>query len=127
MLVLFLMIVLPVISQKKYIIDGDTLIGYTQSENRSIAVIMVEGDKCKDVSKQNDVIIDSLSSMNYNYIGKIQLINEKTTLQQAQIFTINSNIDKCIADKKTLDNQRRWWKTGTITGFILALGILLFK
>jgi len=26
-----------------------------------------------------------------------------------------------------LDNQRRWWKTGTLTGFILALGILLFK
>lgn len=43
-----MMIPLVGISQQRYIIDSDTLVSYTLEENRSIALVFLEGDEYKE-------------------------------------------------------------------------------
>lgn len=55
------MIALPAISQKRYIIGNDTCTCYTNEENRTIAIIMVEGDRDHELLQNRDSLVTILS------------------------------------------------------------------
>ena len=62
------MIPLLCISQQKYIIKGDTIVGYTLDENRSIALLFMKGEMYEELYfTQNEILAKKDSIINTQY------------------------------------------------------------
>lgn len=87
-----MMIPLQGISQKRYIIDKDTIVAYTPFENRRIAILLLEGEeKAKLVLKQDELIKykDSIISHQGYYI-QVQDSTIKVTTDLIKDFNIKT-------------------------------------
>lgn len=121
------MIVSPVISQKRYIIGKDTLVCYTHSENRSIAILLVKGDKAAYNNSKDSVVIKSLEVDKLILQDKINTYISGEALYKAQISTLNADLQKCIVSK---NNSHIWaarWRNGCITVSLLGTILYLLK
>ena len=93
MILLFQMIVLPVISQTKYVTKNDTTYCYTANDNRIIALIMLDGERDSSLLIQcnkdyNNLKLD-FNNINIEFnkcdtIGK-QLIKDNDNLYNLNI------------------------------------------
>lgn len=114
-----MMIPLQGISQKRYIIDKDTIVAYTPFENRRIAILLLEGEeKAKLVLKQNELIKykDSIISHQGYYI-QVQDSTIKVTTDLVKDFNI-----KTIDYQNQIEKERKRKRTaqGIAAGSIVA-------
>lgn len=114
-----MMIPLQGISQKKYIIDKDTIVAYTPFENRRIAILLLEGEeKAKLVLKQDELIKykDSIISHQGYYI-QVQDSTIKVTTDLIKDFNI-----KTIDYQNQIEKERKRKRTaqGIAAGSIVA-------
>lgn len=116
------MIALPVLSQKKYIINNDTLICYTIKENRAIAILLLKGDKASANNISDSLIIKTLEKDKIILSNKLVIYKEQLDLNTAQIKQLNSELIEC---KEKQNKSHRWavtWRTLTfITSGVIAL------
>lgn len=114
-----MMIPLQGISQKRYIIDKDTIVAYTPFENRRIAILLLEGEeKAKLVLKQDELIKykDSIISHQGYYI-QVQDSTIKVTTDLIRDFNI-----KTIDYQNQIEKERKQKRTaqGIAVGSIVA-------
>lgn len=114
-----MMIPLQGISQKRYIIDKDTIVAYTPFENRRIAILLLEGEeKAKLVLKQDELIKykDSIISHQGYYI-QVQDSTIKVTTDLIKDFNI-----KTIDYQNQIEKERKRKRTaqGIAVGSIVA-------
>lgn len=114
-----MMIPLQGISQKRYIIDKDTIVAYTSFENRRIAILLLEGEeKAKLVLKQDELIKykDSIISHQGYYI-QVQDSTIKVTTDLIRDFNI-----KTIDYQNQIEKERKRKRTaqGIAAGSIVA-------
>ena len=114
-----MMIPLQGISQKRYIIDKDTIVAYTPFENRRIAILLLEGEeKAKLVLKQDELIKykDSIISHQGYYI-QVQDSTIKVTTDLVKDFNI-----KTIDYQNQIEKERKRKRTaqGIAAGSIVA-------
>lgn len=114
-----MMIPLQGISQKRYIIDKDTIVAYTPFENRRIAILLLEGEeKAKLVLKQDELIKykDNIISHQGYYI-QVQDSTIKVTTDLIRDFNI-----KTIDYQNQIEKERKRKRTaqGIAAGSIVA-------
>lgn len=114
-----MMIPLQGISQKRYIIDKDTIVAYTPFENRRIAILLLDGEeKAKLVLKQDELIKykDSIISHQGYYI-QVQDSTIKVTTDLIKDFNI-----KTIDYQNQIEKERKRKRTaqGIAVGSIVA-------
>lgn len=119
MLLLLMMIPLQGISQKRYIIDKDTIVAYTPFENRRIAILLLEGEeKAKLILKQDELIKykDNIISHQGYYI-QVQDSTIKVTTDLIKDFNI-----KTIDYQNQIEKERKRKRTaqGIAFGSIVA-------
>lgn len=119
------MIVLPCISQRKFITKGDTLVAYNSYENRRIAILLYEGETYKKLYNVDSVTIDNLHNIVYDYKKQVSLLNQTVALQEAQKSNLNNRVD-ILTDKlnKSEKSKGLWFKTTVGLSVITLLLIL---
>lgn len=114
-----MMIPLQGISQKRYIIDKDTIVAYTPFENRRIAILLLEGEeKAKLVLKQDELIKYKNSIINHQgYYIQVQDSTIKVTTDLIKDFNI-----KTIDYQNQIEKERKRKRTaqGIAVGSIVA-------
>lgn len=114
-----MMIPLQGISQKRYIIDKDTIVAYTPFENRRIAILLLEGEeKAKLVLKQDELIKYKDSIINHQgYYIQVQDSTIKVTTDLIKDFNI-----KTIDYQNQIEKERKRKRTaqGIAVGSIVA-------
>lgn len=114
-----MMIPLQGISQKRYIIDKDTIVAYTPFENRRIAILLLEGEeKAKLVLKQDELIKYKDSIINHQgYYIQVQDSTIKITTDLIKDFNI-----KTIDYQNQIEKERKRKRTaqGIAVGSIVA-------
>lgn len=114
-----MMIPLQGISQKRYIIDKDTIVAYTPYENRRIAILLLEGEeKAKLVLKQDELIKYKDSIINHQgYYIQVQDSTIKVTTDLIKDFNI-----KTIDYQNQIEKERKRKRTaqGIAAGSIVA-------
>lgn len=114
-----MMIPLQGISQKRYIIDKDTIVAYTPFENRRIAILLLEGEeKTKLVLKQDELIKYKDSIINHQgYYIQVQDSTIKVTTDLIKDFNI-----KTIDYQNQIEKERKRKRTaqGIAAGSIVA-------
>lgn len=114
-----MMIPLQGISQKRYIIDKDTIVAYTPFENRRIAILLLDGEeKAKLVLKQDELIKYKDSIINHQgYYIQVQDSTIKVTTDLIKDFNI-----KTIDYQNQIEKERKRKRTaqGIAVGSIVA-------
>lgn len=114
-----MMIPLQGISQKRYIIDKDTIVAYTPFENRRIAILLLDGEeKAKLVLKQDELIKYKDNIISYqNYYIQVQDSTIKVTTDLIRDFNI-----KTIDYQNQIEKERKRKRTaqGIAAGSIVA-------
>lgn len=114
-----MMIPLQGISQKRYIIDKDTIVAYTPFENRRIAILLLDGEeKAKLVLKQDELIKYKDSIINHQgYYIQVQDSTIKVTTDLVKDFNI-----KTIDYQNQIEKERKRKRTaqGIAVGSIVA-------
>lgn len=111
------------ISQKRYKIDGDTVIVFTPNETRKLAIKLLEGEKyeklyinAQELQKNTDSII-SFQSYNIAIRDSLLVISFNTT---------DSLNNKMIEYKNQLfEEKKKKRRNGWIAGGSIALNVLL--
>lgn len=112
MLTLFLTIALCSTSQVKYIINSDTIIGYSLIENRNIATIFLEGERDKALLYNCDSTVNVLLEKNV-------LLNSKIEVQDKTINTLKEHYDNVTVLAKEADKANKKNKLQLLIGKIL--------
>lgn len=114
-----MMIPLQGISQKRYIIDKDTIVAYTPFENRRIAILLLDGEeKAKLVLKQDELIKYKDNIISYQgYYIQVQDSTIKVTTDLIKDFNI-----KTIDYQNQIEKERKRKRTaqGIAFGSIVA-------
>ena len=125
---MFQTIVFQSISQTNYIINNDTIVGYSKSDNRKIAIIFREGER--DSSKLKNCEDLNLELINNN--GILKKVNEKLNSEISYLLVDNTTLNKGViqlSDKWSKANsaKRIWSKValGSITLNILLVLIII--
>lgn len=120
------MIPLLCISQQKYIIKGDTIVGYTLDENRSIALLFMKGEMYEELYfTQNEILVkkDSIINTQYYHIKFQDSVIVVTTNTIDKLEKIN-NDNKAIIEKEKRKNKTNGWIAGG-SGILNLILILL--
>lgn len=118
------MIALPAISQRNYIINNDTIVGYTKSENRKIAIIFVQGDSCKETSVVDKEIIYRLNDDINSYKLVSNALMQKLTISEGKVATLNTKLDESIQSENKSHRWAAFWRTttlGAVLGIIISV------
>ena len=117
-------------SQTNYVINNDTVVGYTKTENRKIAVIFKEGEECAELLANDRQTIELLRNQNSQYDMTINLHRIMESNYEADIAKLNNDINLINSKYKKLDNNNKFWRTTTFIGVtttILLTAILMIK
>lgn len=106
------MIALCSTSQVKYIINSDTIIGYTFEENREIATIFLEGEQSKLLLDNCDSIVDVL-------LKKETILLNKIDVQDKSINTLKEHYNEVSALAKESDKANKKVKRQLTIGKII--------
>lgn len=130
LLVLWMMIVLPCISQEKYRIDDTNYYCYSPEENRVIGLIFTEKEEC-------DKLLDlSIQRLNVCNLQKITLEND---IKAYKFFSDSIQVrfdnqvkltNDCRDEKEKIKESLKTWKHvsyGTITSTIVLIIIAIVK
>lgn len=123
------MIALPSISQVKYIINKTPFICYTLNENRKLGLLLLEGDKNKELVRQDSILININNELNLTYKNQIKTFTEKSVIDKLTSDSLKLKIivDREIADKLASKNKTHKIILGTIStiGLVGCLVLIL--
>lgn len=114
----FLTIALCSISQVKYIINSDTIIGYTYDENREIATIFVEGEQSKDLLDNCDSVVDVL-------LNKEAMLTSQITTQANTIDALTNHYNKMTALAKEANKANKKAKRQLVISKVLITALTI--
>lgn len=123
-----MMIPLQSISQRKYIISNDTIIGYTLKENRTIALIFIKGEEAEKLNFKYEEIIkykDSVINHN-NYI--IKFMDSTIQVQYDKLDSLSkSNIQyqNDIIKERKAKRTATWIAIGSGIINVLLISLLI--
>ena len=123
------MIVSHATSQQSFIVNKDTLVGYTLVENRQLAILLKEGDKCEELAFNDGQTIQTLIDLNKQYKLSIALheLTEDKLTENTRI--LNDNITTLTNRNNNLSNSVTMWRNNTIIGaatsVLLAIIVIL--
>lgn len=117
------MIVSHAISQQSFIVNKDTLVGYTLEENRQLAILLKEGDKCEELAFNDGLTIETLTQQNKAYKLSIALHELTESKLDENIRILNNNIISINNDNARLNHSVTMWRNNTIIG--VATSVLL--
>ena len=121
------MIVFPVLSEVKS--TGDTLVTYTKSENRKIAILLEQGNYYKTVYKQDSAIINTQKYIILEKDKQLLNINKILIDCKAQHDSLSMQLNKCIEHNNTLiiqnKNAIRWAVSSTVSTIVLLIIIFI--
>lgn len=121
------MIPLLSISQVKFIISNDTLVGYTFNENRQIALIFKEGEYYKELNTITNGIVKSKDNIIDTYKLQLVVSNDLNNAQYKRLQELLSLADKNINSQNKLRKSRNFWLTTTGTLALVVTGLILIK
>lgn len=121
------MIPLLSISQQKFIIKGDTLIGYTFNENRQIAIIFKEGEYYKQVNTVDDAMLKSKDHIIDTYSTQLTISKNLNDSQYKRLQELLIVADKNVNSQNKLRKSRNFWLTTTGTLVLVVTGLILIK
>lgn len=110
----------------KYIIKGDTIVGYTLDENRSIALLFMKGEMYEELYfTQNEILAkkDSIINTQYYHIKFQDSVIVVTTNTIDKLEKIN-NDNKAIIEKEKRKSKTNGWIAGG-SGILNLILILL--
>lgn len=121
------MIPLQSISQVRFTIKGDTLVGYTFNENRRIAILLQEGDYYKSTNTVNETILKSkdniITTLKYqNQFSDSLIIRQNRRLNELLILA-----DKNTNQLNKLSKNVKFWRTTTLISLAICVPIILLK
>ena len=123
------MIVFPTISQKKFIIGNDTLVGYTKKENRTLAVILQEREMYYTLHSQDTSIISKQDNVIVLKDSQLRDYNKQTIKYELICDTLLQKTTKLSKENISLYNQKRnvtvVASVATISTILLLLIIIL--
>lgn len=108
------MIVSPVTSQVKYIVNSDTLICYTKQENRNIAILFAKGDKYKNLHSIDSLILKEQNTLIDDYKLKVSLNDIKIGYLTDENRTLYNKVGKLSNENKSLNSAKLFWQGGTV-------------
>lgn len=121
------MIPLLSISQVKFVISNDTLVGYTFNENRQIALIFKEGEYYKERSDANELILKSKDTIIDIYKSQLIISKDLNSDQQKRLQELLTLADKNINSQNRLRKSRNFWLTTTGTLAIVVTSLIFIK
>ena len=116
-------------SQQSFIVNKDTLVGYTLEENRQIAILLQQGDMCEELAFNDGQTIENLQDLNKQYKLSIALheLTEDKLTENTRI--LNDNIATLSSDNSKLNNSVTMWRNTTVIGaatsILLAIIVIL--
>lgn len=121
------MIPLHCISQVKFTLKSDTLIGYTFDENRRIAILLQEGDYYKSINTVNETILKSkdniITTLKYqNQFSDSLIVQQNKRLNELLILA-----DKNVNRLNKLSKNVKFWRTTTLISLAICVPIILLK
>lgn len=111
------------ISQVKYKIDGDTIIGFTPQQTRKLAIKLKEGEKYKNLYFTNEEIIKYKDSVIHTQNHTIRICDSLLVVHNSTLNDYNNKIISYEDDIKRERKKKRQW-VWTAIGSI-ALNALL--
>lgn len=109
------------ISQEKYIINSDTIIGFNNAEIRQIALIFIEGERTEELLFNAQEIISYKDSI-ITILGN-KVIFTDSTLQVT--YSLLEDVSNDLTKEKDRVRKRNNWLTGSIIGNVVLILILL--
>ena len=111
------------ISQQKFIISGDTIIGYTPNENRKIALLFLDGEHYEKLYFNSNEIISYKDSIIETLYGTIEFKDNIIKIYNTTLDKLNDeNINNQEALQQEKIKRKRNAKIATTSG---ALNIVL--
>jgi len=121
------MIPLLSISQVKFIIKNDTLVGYTFSENRQIALLFKEGEYYKSINDINISILKAKDATIDTYKSQLLISRDLNDVQYKRLQELLLLADKNINSQNKLRKSRNFWLTTTGTLTLVVTGLIFIK
>lgn len=120
------MIPSSVISQRKYKINGDTIVAFTPNETRKLAIKLLQGEKYEKLYLSNEELIkykDSIISFqSYNIAIRdsfLVISNNHNSLLTEELNNLNDSYNR----EKKKKQRNGWIATGSI---ILNIILIIF-
>lgn len=112
------------ISQVKYKIDGDTIVGFTPKQTRKLAIKLKEGEKYKNLYFTDEEIIkykDSIiCTQNYN----IHILDSMLVIHNNALIDYNNRMISYEEDIKKERKKKRQWAWSAVGSIILNLVLI---
>lgn len=122
---LFLMIALQGLSQVKYIINNDTIVGYNKFENRRLAVLLEERNMYKELYKNDSAIVEYQRLIIIEHIKQLQNTNNQIINLEMATNKLIINNRGLIIENDRLNKSNKVFKTITISSTTISTILLI--
>lgn len=112
------------ISQVKYKIDGDTIIGFTPRQTRKLAIKLKEGEKYKHLYLTNEEIIRYKDSVIHTQNHTILICDSLLVVHNNTLLDYNNKVISYEEDIKTERKKKRQWAWTAVGSIILNLVLI---
>lgn len=97
------MTVLSAISQKRYIVENDTIIAFNKYETRQIALMLVEGDKYKELYLNDSILLSKKDTIIANLRHIVTISDSTIQIQYTKLKYLN---DENVKYKRALKRSK---------------------
>lgn len=112
------------ISQVKYKIDGDTIIGFTPRQTRKLAIKLKEGEKYKRLYFTNEEIIRYKDSVIHTQNHTILICDSLLVVHNNALLDYNNKVISYEEDIKTERKKKRQWAWTAVGSIVLNLVLI---
>ncbi len=112
------------ISQVKYKIEGDTIIGFTPKQTRKLAIKLKEGEKYKHLYFTNEEIIKYKDSVIHTQNHTILICDSLLVVRNNMLADYNNRIISYEDDIKEERKKKRKWAWIAIGSIVLNVAFI---
>lgn len=112
------------ISQVRYKIDGDTIIGFTPRQTRKLAIKLKEGEKYKNLYFTNEEIIKYKDSIIHTQNHTILICDSLLIVHSNTLTDYNNKVISYEEDIKKERKKKRQWAWTAVGSIILNLVLI---
>ena len=109
------------ISQVRYKIDGDTIVGFTPKQTRRLAIKLKEGEKYKTLYFTNEEIIKYKDSIIHTQNHTIRICDSLLVVHNNVLADYNRKVISYEEDIKQERKKKRQWTWTAIGSIILSI------
>ena len=107
------------ISQVKYKIDSDTIIGFTPKQTRKLAIKLKEGEKYKNLYFTNEEIIKYKDSVIHTQNHTILMCDSLLVVHNSKLIDYDNKVISYEEDIKKERKKKRQWAWTAIGSIVL--------